>query len=153
MIIQSLRNILLAALALVLVLPAAAAASMTWSAPTTIAADTDVSTIGTLVYACTGAGTPVTVNNVAFAAGFAPAVTVSGVLTSTPNGYGGGASAPWSGLSTNHQTALQGGIYTGTNATLTVTLNCLMPGHNYSVQLWVDAVSYTHLTLPTIYSV
>ncbi len=138
MIIQSLRNILLAALALVLVLPAASAASMTWSAPATIAADTDVSTIGTLVYACTGAGTPITVNSVAFAAGFAPAVTISGVLTSTPNSYGGGASAPWSNLSANYQTALQGGIYTGTNATLTVTLKCLTPGHNYSVQLWVN---------------
>ena len=104
----------------------------------TIAADTDVSTNGTLVYACTGAGTPITVNNVAFAAGFAPAVTISGVLTSTPNSYGGGASAPWSGLSTNYQTALQSGIYTGTNTTLTVTLNCLTPGHSYSVQLWVN---------------
>jgi len=82
----------------------------------TIAADTDVSTNGTLVYACTGAGTPITVNNVAFAPGF----------------------APWSGLSTNYQTALQSGIYTGTNTTLTVTLNCLTPGHNYSVQLWVN---------------
>jgi|GEM_PF-657116 len=116
----------------------ARAASINWSAPATIAADTDVSTLGALVYACAGAGTPVTVNNVAFAAGFAPAVTVSGVLVSTPNSYAGGASAPWSGLSTNYQTALQGGIYTGTNATLTVTLNCLTPGHNYSVQLWVN---------------
>ena len=116
----------------------ARAASITWSAPATIAADTDVSTIGALVYACASAGTPVTVNSVAFASGFAPAVTISGVLNSTPNSYGGGASAPWSGLSTNYQTALQGGIYTGTNATLTVTLNCLTPGHNYSVQLWVN---------------
>ena len=138
MIIQSLRNILVAALALVLVSPAASAASINWSTPATIVADTDVSTIGTLVYACAGAGTPVTVNNVAFAAGFAPAVTVSGVLVSTPNAYAGGASAPWSGLSTNYQTVLQGGVYTGTNATLTVTLNCLTPGHNYSVQLWVN---------------
>ena len=33
---------------------------------------------------------------------------------------------------------VQGGVYANNNATLTVTLNNLSPGHNYAVQLWVN---------------
>jgi len=45
---------------------------------------------------------------------------------------------PWTSLTTNYQIALQGGAYANNNRTLTVTLNHLIPGHNYQVQLWVN---------------
>ena len=115
MIGQALRNILLAALALVIVLPAVSAASINWNAPASIVADTDVSTNGSLLYAYDDSGTGSTVNTVPFAAGnsssaFGGNVTMSGFTASTTNSFGGGANVPWSNLSTNYQTMLQGGV-------------------------------------------
>ena len=129
---------MLGALTLAIISPVASAASMNWSTPATIAADTDVSTNGLLLYACAGSGTPVMINNVAFAGGFSGDVTVSGSAGSVPNSFAGGTSAPWSGLSTNYQAVMQGGTYANNNASLIVTLNNLTPGRTYAVQLWAN---------------
>ena len=45
---------------------------------------------------------------------------------------------PWSKLSSNYQSVLQGGAYANNNTPLTVTLNNLSAGHTYQVQLWVN---------------
>ena len=112
--------------------------NLNWGAATTIAGDADVSTNGNLVYACNDSGAAATVNTVPFAGSFSGYVTVSGSAGSVGNIFAGGASAPWSGLSANYQTVLQGGFYANNNTPLTVTLNYLSPGHNYSVQVWVN---------------
>ncbi len=67
-----------------------------WSSPVGVSADTDVSTNGSLLYACAGSGAAATVNTVPFVAGFSPNVFVRGAFGSIPAGFGedSGASLP-----------------------------------------------------------
>jgi hypothetical protein len=79
LIAQSIRNnvFVLSALTLAIISPAASAASVSLAEPATISGDTNISTNGSLAYACADSGTATTVNNVTFAAGFAPAVSIN----------------------------------------------------------------------------
>jgi len=92
------------------------AAAITWAAPVNITGDTDVSTVGTLLYAETwGAGT--TVNGVTFTfnssktgdANVTIALPASGGVSSTA--VGGGTSAPYSQLSTAYRKLVQGLVF------------------------------------------
>ncbi len=67
-----------------------------WSSPVGISADKDVSTNGSLLYACAGSGAAATVNTVPFVAGFSPNVFVRGAVGSIPAGFGedSGAALP-----------------------------------------------------------
>jgi len=114
------------------------AAIIDWNSPVTITNDLDASTNGNLVYACGDSGTAAMVNRVSFAGSFSGSVSVSGSAGSVGSSFAGGTSAPWSGLSTNYQMVLEGGIYANANTAMTVSLNNLNAGHNYLVQLWVN---------------
>ncbi len=116
----------------------AAPVSINWGAPATIFGEADVSTNGTLVYACDGQNAAATVNTVPFAGGFGADVSIGGSAGSVTSTFGGGTSTPWANLSTNYQTVLAGGVYANNNATQTVTLNNLTAGHPYLVQVWVN---------------
>ena len=124
------------------------AASITWAAPVNITGDTDVSTVGTPLYAETW-GASTTVNGVTFAfdssktgdANVTIAFPASGGVNSTV--VGGGTSAPYSQLSTAYQKLVQGLVYGGTGATGTttagiVTLGGLTVGNCYQVQIWIN---------------
>ena len=119
----------------------AAAATIVWGPATTISGDTDVAVNGASIYAYSGGNAGATVNGVTFAAGNSGAAWGANVtLTtfgSTYSAFGGGAVAPWSGLSSAYQTVLQGGAYGGASAG-TVQLNNLIVGHSYAVQIWVN---------------
>ena len=67
-----------------------------WSNPVGISSDTDVSTNGSLLYACAGSGAAATVNTVPFVAGFSPNIFVRGAVGSIPAGFGqdSGAALP-----------------------------------------------------------
>jgi len=137
---KSILSMLAAVVALALP-PVASAASITWGTPVTISGDTDVSTNGGLLYAYDESGVGAVVNTVTFAAGNSTTslggnVTISGISAGTYGGFGASA-APWTNLSSSYQTVLTGGAYGGTGAG-TITLNNLVVGHNYQVQVWVD---------------
>jgi hypothetical protein len=104
------------------------AASISWNPPANIVSDADVSTNGSLVYACDISGAAATINTVPFAGSFSGNVTVTGSAGSVANSFAGGTSAPWSGLSANYQTVLQGGYYAANNTALSVTLGGLTVG-------------------------
>ena len=114
-----------------------------WGAPATIAGDNDVVTNGGLLYAYNDANTATSVNGVSFAAGnslsaFGSNVGLSGNYAFSPTAFGSGAGSPWSGLSAAYQTTIKGGAYTSNNGTQTVTLNNLVAGHPYLIQIWVN---------------
>ncbi|MEI7535347.1 MAG: autotransporter-associated beta strand repeat-containing protein, partial [Verrucomicrobiae bacterium] len=118
----------------------AAAQTIFWGAPTTISGDTDVSTLGTGLYAYTGGSGAATVNGVAFAAGnsgtaWGANVTLAN-LGSTYSGFNG-AAAPFTSLSAAYQTVLKGGAY-GSSGNPTVTLNGLTANERYLVQIWLN---------------
>ena len=119
----------------------AAAATISWGPATLISGDTDVAINGTSIYAYSGGNAGATVNGVNFLAGnsgtaWGANVTLT-TFGSTYSAFGGGAVAPWSGLSAGYQTVLQGGAYGGASAG-TVQLNNLIVGHSYAVQIWVN---------------
>lgn len=134
------------------------AANIIWNTPTTMTADTDVRTYGSLVGAYTLAGfsNPTTVNGVSFTSAisgaFDPSVTFGSSATLTPVGgstgiFGNGngevgtpASPP---LSTDYGKIANGGGYAYKNdfsapAPMTLTLNNLTPGRSYMFQTWVN---------------
>ncbi len=119
------------------------AAAITWSQPVTLAGDADVSTNGGLLYAWNDANAAATVNGVPFAPGnsltsLGANVSLSGNYSWNTTAFGSATGNPWSGLSPAYQTVLRGGAYTSNNGTQTVTLNNLIPGHPYQVQIWVN---------------
>ncbi len=86
------------------------AASFTWNTSMTFANDADVSTNGSLVYASGDSVAAATVNTVPFAGSFSSNVSVSGLAGSDGSSFADVTSAPWSGLDSNYQTVLEGGI-------------------------------------------
>ncbi len=112
---------------------------ITWGTNTTIAADSDVFTNGTLLYAYDWAGNNTTVNGVAFT-GTSSATPANVSVSGIGNNYTGYTStlAPFSSLSTEYQSILSGGEYGGGGVTATVTLKNLTVGHVYAVQVWVS---------------
>ena len=120
------------------------AAAITWGAPTVIAADADVATTGTALYAYAGglATASTNLNGVTFTqgSGFAAWGNVSftaGFTASSATAFVVNA-APFNGLSGTYSNVLQGAAYVGTTAAGTVTLNGLTAGKSYAVQIWVN---------------
>ncbi len=118
------------------------AASLTWGVPTTMSGDTDVNTNGTALYAyARGITTGTTnVNGVTFVAVTGHATWGGGNITFSANFQGdltpfATTNQPFAGLSTPYQTVLKGCAY-GDVTSGTVTLNNLIPGHSYAVQVW-----------------
>ena len=128
------------AVALLVFATGARAATITWVIASNISADTDIATSGTLKYAYTW-GAAATVNGVAFTqttSGTAAGTDVTLGSFGTRNGTTfGSAGSPYNSLSSSYQGIIQGGAYGGTAAG-TVTLNNLVSGHNYTVQIWVQ---------------
>ena len=132
------------------------AANIYWQTPTTMTADTDVRTYGSLVGAYTLAGfsNPTTVNGVSFTStvvGAAPSAAFGSLATLTPvggsgfninglaNGEVGTPASP--SLSTDYRKIANGGGYafgTTTAAPMTLTLGNLTPGRSYMFQTWVN---------------
>ncbi|MCF7674237.1 MAG: hypothetical protein K9N23_18650 [Akkermansiaceae bacterium] len=144
----------LAAVAMVPFVVTKSEAAIEWGSATTISADTDVSTTGTLEYAyATGNTTDATVNGVVFEASTAT-VNIGGGIYGTDDidtdfslvnsNIFGSVSAPFSSLSADYQNLLDSQIHTGTNPR-TVTLNNLTVGLDYLVQIWAnDSRSLKH---------
>jgi len=104
-----------------------------------ISGDSDVSTNGALVYAYDLSGITATVNEVIFTGATSTAtlgsdVVLSGFNGGNYNGYGSGVT----NLSPNYINLLTGGDYANGATVATVTLNNLMVGHSYAVQIWVN---------------
>jgi hypothetical protein len=135
--------------------------AITWGSATTISADTDVSTSGTLLYAynvgwdgTTGGfngttGTAVgaaTVNGVTFSAFGLPAgypisgntVTVGSVtMTESPgNLWSSNSLGNATGLSSSYQSLLASGGGASNPVTITITLGGLTVGKQYQLQVW-----------------
>jgi hypothetical protein len=138
---SALNSMFVALMAAMLSTVSAFAASITWNTPVTIAGDTDVATTGSLLYAYNGANSTVSVNGVSFTGANSTttwgSVTFSGNGGSTTGAYAG-SGTPWSSLSTAYKTVLQGGNYANGATAVTVTLNSLVSGHTYVVQIWVN---------------
>ena len=125
----------------------ASAASVTWSAPKYLTADSDISTAGTLVsaYFWLGIGDSgnVTVNGVTFT-GTTSVSTVGPNLTlADPGDYGLSAGLPpgaccrgITSLSTNYLRLVNCAAFLDYATYFTVQLNNLVVGHIYQVQLW-----------------
>lgn len=131
----------------------AALPPIVWGSPQTVSGDSDVSVIGSLVYAFTFGGTAApaaaTVNGVTFSpftipGGIVTSATVGSVTISESPGtlFGsnsfGTASTPFSGLSSNYQSLLGSGAYADTAANITVSLGGLTSGQQYQVQWWTN---------------
>lgn len=129
------------------------AATIVWGSAQLIAAETDVSTNGTLVYAINfggiSSGAPVntTVNGVTFngasAASFGGGVfTVSGSTTSYTNNEYTGSSNPFGSLSANYKSLINSNIRAananGNAASFTLKLEQLSVGATYAIQIWVN---------------
>ena len=114
---------------------------VTWEAPVTIAADTDVRTDGNLVYAWSFAASDATANGVTFQAQktvserLGDSVRVAGLTSvNTMVFSGSGASG---NVSANYRTILCGGGFNDAKS-LGITLGNLTPGGRYLVQLWFN---------------
>jgi autotransporter-associated beta strand protein len=133
----------------------ARAAVINWSAPATIAGDSDVDTSGTLVAACSLNTANVLINGVQFTQnpgtpGLTALTNAAGVtcfqLSVFTSHYAAfnGAAAPFNTLSANYQTLLASGIYggsiSGTRAIAVpvITAVNLTFGHRYEIQVWAD---------------
>ena len=112
---------------------------ITWGTNVTVAADTDVFTNGTLLYAYDWANSNATVHGVTFT-GAATASTTNVTLTGIGSYYTGynSSSAPFSTLSAAYRSILTGGQYSSSPDTATVTLSNLTAGHSYAVQVWIS---------------
>lgn len=138
--VRILAAVALAGVSSVLLPTKATAATISWGTAATISGDTDVNANGTPLYAYAGGGAS-TVNGVAFTAGsgFAAWGNVSftsGFTGSSGTGYAVAAS-PFQDLSPAYTNMLRGGASGGSTAG-TLTMNGLTPGHDYSVQIWVN---------------
>ena len=132
-------SIIWLALAICLFLTAAisSAATITWGTPTTVSGDSDVTNSGVALYAY--AGTATTVNSVTFTA-VSSGTTWGNVNLSSFGSYYSAftaTSAPFNGLSNAYSNVLSSGAYGGAT-TGTVTLNGLVYGRAYTVQIWVN---------------
>jgi hypothetical protein len=113
-----------------------------WTAAAVHAADTDVLTLGTLVYAYSyRVGSNPVVNGVQFEpsdpAGTEGDITFSDSMLSY-NGYGS-ASSPFVDLSTAYKTLLGNGCYHDALVVpMTITLHGLTVGKTYAVQFWTN---------------
>ena len=125
------------------------AASITWGTPTTISGDTDVanSGIGICAYYEGGAGANQTINGVTFTNMGGTTTwgnltfSGSGTFAYNTNGMGNNV-GPFSGLSAAYTNVLSGGIWIPGNGAVTVTLNNLTVGHQYTVQYWANDSRY-----------
>ena len=130
------------------------AATVTWTAATTISGDSDVSLTGTLNRAFNfgASGSPAladtTVNGVTFTAAAYnlsisqfPTMTNTvqdvGALSGASNNYGVSGTA-YNSLTSQYQALLTSGIFAFTDAPLTLTLNGLTSGQLYQVQIWTN---------------
>lgn len=120
---------------------------ITWGTATAIAADSDVSTAGTLLYAYNVGGAGVastTVNGVTFASyafpaagAFTDSVSVGSVsFVENPGTLWGGNSLGSSGLSSDYQALLGSGGGALLLGTITATLGGLTAGNQYQLQVW-----------------
>ena len=135
--------------------PASHAASVAWGSSTTISADADVSTTGTLVAAyhfgnSDTVGGSITVNGVQFdpfsvdggasvTHGSLTASALVGTLSSSSST--GSASPPFSGLSANYKTLLSNAVTKDTSSgppQVDLTFSGLTVGRSYAIQLWVN---------------
>jgi autotransporter-associated beta strand protein len=123
--------------------PVVQAAPIIWRAPTTISADSDIQTMGGLVYAYNASNTNQTVNGVTFTGVSSQTAWGTGLsltLAASPGNnvtafddggwgnFGGGAA---------YKAMLAGASYNG-GAAATLTLNTLTSGHRYLSQFWVN---------------
>jgi hypothetical protein len=127
------------------------AANITWGSAQNITGDSDVSTLGTLLYAYNAGGSGVssaTVNGVTFSTYVFPfygstSTTTTGNVTFTESpdflsSYNnlGPDSAPFSNLSPSYQTLLSSGGSAGLADTITGTFGGLTAGNDYLIQWW-----------------
>jgi len=145
------KKFLLLTLTGFLTLSAAHAATITWSLPQTISGDSDVSTTGTFNRAYNFGGSDpfvanVTVNSVVFTtvnSGSSGADTFSfGGGTNGTSGFYSSTTGAFTTLSSSYQVLMGSGRYqdapVGGTSTQTITLNNLMAGYVYQVQIWVN---------------
>ena len=133
------RNLFLGSFLVVALSHAVSAAPINWGSATTISADTQVLTAGSLTYGYLGSNAATTINTVPFAAsgvvsGVAPGSWGSVTLSS---GFSGTTTTSYSKPSGVTANLTQGGTYGGTGAGI-VTLNSLTNGHVYATQIWVN---------------
>jgi hypothetical protein len=116
----------------------AQAQSITWSAPTTIQGDSDVSTAGAAsIFAYDWDRASINVNGVNFTAPGTGITTTgfdAGPLNVFTVGTGGDADA----LDPFYENIINGAIYIDSTAPCTVTLQALNVGNQYQVQIWAD---------------
>jgi hypothetical protein len=122
---------------------------ITWSTPANITGDADVAALETAVYAYDWANANTTVNGVNFTGttsasgsgdGNVGITANTGTIADNTTAFTS-SSSPFSGLSTAYQSILVGANYatpSGSNATFTVTLNNLVVGNTYLVQVWAN---------------
>ena len=160
---MSKKSFLVSAFCLPIVIAAspAHAASVVWSAPTTISGDSDVSTTGSLVsaynFGAPGVGSA-TVNGVTFqefAVDDLSLVTVGSTTLSIetpgmllPITILGSASAPFANLSTGYQTLL-GSAVGAFNAPILLTMSALSVGETYQFQWWANESGVANLLTST----
>ena len=121
------------------------AATINFKNPVTCSGDVDAFPLGQAAYAYDW-GTATTVNGVAFTATTATGTVGGGNVslgsfTTVGAATFVGTNAPYTSLSAAYQNVLKGAVYNSSTTpgiTGTVTLNNLVPGHLYELQLWVN---------------
>jgi hypothetical protein len=120
------------------------AATVTYGSATTISADTDVDTQGTLLraYSFGRLGGGQTVNGVTFSQFYGSSANgdTTTITSNADNAYSGGGGSPFSSLSSNYQSLVSDGQYSdnGTPASGSITLNNLVVNDPYLVEFWVN---------------
>jgi hypothetical protein len=126
--------------------------TVTWGSAQNISGDSDVSTLGSLLYAYNAGGpgvTATTVNGVTFSPyvfpsnGTSTTTTGNVTFTETPDillsfDNLSSVSAPFSNLSSNYQSLLSSGGSAGALGTITATLGGLTAGRDYLFQWWTN---------------
>lgn len=158
-----LRNFAIATALLLATAVHSEGAIITWSAATNVNADSDVSTLGTLVRAVNvGSGSAKTINGVSFAANTTTDGGTSGTYdVSAGTGPWGNGTWPNYGapldnsngaLSADYGSALSDGTYTnGGGSIRTQTLSNLTNGQQYLIQVWWNAVQGTSSQLGMVF--
>ena len=132
------RNLCLASILAFTVVPAASAAPIIWDSATTISADTQVLTAGSLTYGYLGSNAATTINGVNFAAsGKTSGAPGSWGSVTLSSGFSGTTTTSFSNPAGVTANLTKGGTYGGTGVG-TVTLNSLTSGHVYATQIWVN---------------
>ena len=140
---RTITKILLASAVALLTCAGAHAASITWGSATTVAGDSDVSTIGAFKYAEHWGGSVTTINGVTFSAAGTNVVASGSPVSIQPSSVGSPA-----GMSTAYQGILSWNWYNAQNKT--ATLNNLTSGHQYQSQVWVADIRYSTTQKTTI---